>query len=234
VLSSRTIASNPIAESIKDKLAQVALARKMALLHYRSDAPEIAEFDRQKAVLEQQVAAVPATTESQSGIARNPAYDTLLTRKKQLEAAINGQRAATRMRVGDAKDLQQQVDQIPEKMKISHDLGRAHDELEKKYSVLSDKLMVAEVSAATVRTAPSPIRVVDPASAPASPSWPRTKLLLLAALLAGLMVGLAVAVLRSAMQGWVSRSRLAKSPAAPPLYGVVAQDGDFARSLFSR
>jgi capsular polysaccharide biosynthesis protein len=94
--------------------------------------------------------------------------------------------------------------------------------------------MVAEVSAATVRSAPSPIRVVDPASPPASPSWPKTKVLLLAALIAGLGFGLAVAVIRSAMQGWVSRSRIAKSPGSPPLYAVVGQDGEFARKLFKK
>jgi uncharacterized protein involved in exopolysaccharide biosynthesis len=232
ILSSRTMQANPVAEGIKDKISQVELARKMALLHYRPDSPEVAEFDRQKAALESQLAAVPATTQAQSGIARNPEIDALLARKTQLEAGISGQRAAIAVRSGDARDLQSEVDQIPEKMKVSHDLGREHDALEKKYSVLRDKLMIAAVSAATVRSAPNPIRVVDPASAPAKPSWPKTKLLLLAALVFGLFVGLATALLLNVMQGWVNRSRVAKSPAAPPLYGVVGRDGEFARKLF--
>jgi uncharacterized protein involved in exopolysaccharide biosynthesis len=234
VLSARTIQANPISQNLKERLAQVELARKMALLHYRPDSPEVRELERQAEVLKQQLQAAPQATEASSSVTRNPGYESLRTRKAQLEAGIAGQRAAIVSRSRDAAALRAIVDNIPEKMKVSHDLGREHQALEKKYTVLQDKLMIAAVSAATVSSVPNPIRIVEPATPPMKPSWPMTKLLLVAATIIGFAAGLGLALLLNMLQGWVSRPRLARMPGLPGIYGEVTQDRDFAKKLYGR
>ncbi|MCE3590417.1 hypothetical protein LXJ59_27910, partial [Escherichia coli] len=130
---------------------------------------EMKTLDERIAILKGQIAGQEARGVQQTSIVRNAAYDTLRAQKAQLEAKLAGDRAALTNQMADVGRMRTQVDAIPEKMKESHDLGRQHDALEKKYVALQEKLMVAAVSAATAQSAPSAIQVVEKAEAPDKP-----------------------------------------------------------------
>lgn len=234
VVSGRVVQDNPIRAGLTQDLAKAQVDRENTALRYRPDSPEIRTLDERIAILRAQIAAQEARGVQQTSIVRNAAYDTLRGQKAQLEAKLAGDRAALDTQIADVAQMRAQVDTIPQKMKESHDLGRQHDALEKRYISLQDKLMVAAVSAATAQSAPSAIQVVEPAHPPGKPDAPNTKLLLLVGLGVGLFLGICLAILLDVLRGSVNRYRLANRPDGPPLYAIVGQDGPFARRLFGR
>jgi uncharacterized protein involved in exopolysaccharide biosynthesis len=125
-----------------------------------------------------------------------------------------------------------QVGDIPEKMKVTHELNRQHDLLEKKYSVLQDKMAVAVVSKAAAASAPPSMRVVEYAALPAKPSWPNTKLLLALALIMGLGAGVVLALLLDLIFARVNRYRLQRAGIDYPVYAVLEQDKDYLGNLY--
>lgn len=232
VAAGRTMQNNPIRESMRDKLAQLELARRQTVLRYLPSSPEVQDIDHQIDVLKSQIATQEKESVQLTSYVRSTGYDQLRQREQTLEAQIAGARGALIVKRRDMEQLKQTVDQIPTKMKISHDLGREHDALEKRYMTLQDKLMVAGVSVATAKSAPPSIQVVEYASVPGSASMPKTKLFLLGAVAVGLLAGAALAVLLDHLQGVVNRPRLAQRRAGAPLYGVVSQDPAYADRIF--
>ena len=232
VVSARVVSMNPVREAMHDKLAQLRLTRATMLIHYLPTAPEIAEIDSQIAATQARMDSEPSQATQQTSIVRSDAYEALKTRRNQLLADLAGARAALSVKLADAGTLKQTVAGIPEQMKISHDLGREHDALEKTYSALQDKLAIARVSVASARSAPPSIQVVDYAAVPEDAAAPQTKLLLLAAALAGLIAGCALAVLIDQLQGAVTRSRLARQRGALPVYATIQQDPLYVARLF--
>jgi uncharacterized protein involved in exopolysaccharide biosynthesis len=232
IVSARVIGMNPVREAMRDKLAQLRLSRATMLIHYLPTAPEIAEIDRQIAATQARMDSEAAQATQQTSIIRSTAFEALRARRDQLQADLAGARAALSVKLANAGTLEAHVAGIPEQMKVSHDLGREHDALEKTYSTLQDKLAIARVSVASARSAPPSISVVDYAAIPNEASAPRTKLLLIAAALAGLIAGCALAVLIDQLQGAVTRSRLARQRGALPIYATIQQDPVYVARLF--
>jgi len=232
VPAGRTMQNNPIRESMRDKLAQLELARRQTMLRYLPTSPEVQDIDHQIDVVKGEIAKQETQSVQLTSYLRSTGYDQLRQRAQTLEAQIAGARAALAVKRRDMGELKQSVDLIPTKMKVSHDLGREHEALEKRYMTLQDKLMVAGVSVATAKSAPPSIQVVEYATTPGSATMPKTKLFLLAAVVLGLLAGAALAVLLDHLQGVVNRPRLALRRSGAPLYGVVSQDPAYADRIF--
>lgn len=232
VVAARTMQANNVHAGIVDKIAQLEIARRASLIHYLPTAPEIAEIDRQIAALRQQLAVVPAEMVQQTSIARSGIRDGLSQRAQALEAQISGARAALSVKSRDLAQLKASVDNIPQKMKVSHDLGREHELLEKKYMTLQDKLMVADVSRATARSAPPSMAIIERAARPSSPIMPKTKLFLLIAVLVGLLAGTLLAIIVNNLQGLVNIVMLTNRRSGAQLYGVVEREAGHADRVF--
>jgi hypothetical protein len=105
--------------------------------------------------------------------------------------------------------------------------------METKYTGLSNKLTTAAISRATVLSAPPAIQVVAYADYPEKPYWPKTKLLLIAALVVGALVGIFAAIALDFIYGRVSRYRLSASAARYEVYAIVRRDTEFLASHYS-
>jgi len=92
--------------------------------------------------------------------------------------------------------------------------------------------MVADVSRATVKSAPAPIRVVDRAEYPEKPYWPKTKYLLLGAIIFGAGMGILNALIIDFIFGRVSRYRLSIAKTQHDIYAIVSRDIDFLNRLY--
>lgn len=231
-VAGRTMAPNNIHQGIVDKIAQLELARRVALIHYQPNAPEVVEMDRQIAALQAQQLLVPTEMITQTSLARSSLHDGLRQRAEALEAQISGARGALSVKQRDFAELTRQVDGIPQKMKVSHALGREHEILEKKYLALQDKLSVAAVSRATARSAPPSFAVIERAGRPDSPIMPKSKLFIAIAVLVGLLSGVLLAIVSNAFQGLVSRVALASRRGGTPLYAIVEQEPGHANRVF--
>jgi uncharacterized protein involved in exopolysaccharide biosynthesis len=232
VIAARLVQDNPVVAALRQDRAKLLTSRDAMLIRYRPDSPDIADLDQRIAALDRQLAALPQREVQQTSIARNAAHDALRARKAELEAKLAGDGAALATLSAQAAVRRAAIDRIPQKMKDSHDLGRAHDSLEKTYLALQDKLTTAAVTAATAQAAPSAIQIVEGAALPEKPDAPQVKLLLAAALLLGVIFGVAAAVLTDLVQDRANRFRLAAPDSPLPLLAVVHQDPAFVRALF--
>ncbi|MGE4323703.1 MAG: GumC family protein [Sphingobium sp.] len=234
VVASRLVQDNPVAATLRQDQAKLIAARDAMLIRYRADSPDIRDMNDQIAAIDRQLAAQTPQSVQQTSIARNSGYDVLRAQKATLETRLAGDRAALASLSATVAAKRREIDRIPQKMKDSHDLARTHDMLEKTYLALQDKLMTAAVTAATAASAPSAIQIVESASLPEKPDAPRTRLLLIGALLTGLGAGLAAAVLLDLVRDRVNRFRLTQPDAPFPLLAIVEQDRAFTRRLFGQ
>ncbi len=233
VVAARVMKNSAAREAMTDRLSQLELSRKQMLIHYRPDAPEVKELDRQIAVVKEQMGQEPGEVVLQSSVVLNDAYQTLRQRKRQLEEDLAGQRAALAVKQQQASQIRALMSQIPDKIKVSHDFDREHSALEKRYVTLQDKMMVASVSLAAASSAPPSVRVVEPASHPDKPSWPKTRLLIAGAVAVGLAAGVLLALLVELIRGRVSRYQLSVAQDRLPIYALVAHDARSAGHLFA-
>lgn len=232
VVAGRVVQDNPVLAGMKQDVAKLKLARDTMLIRYRPDSPEVQELNEQVVVLEKQMAGQAARSVQQTSIARNSGYEALRAQRATLESKLAGDRAAMDSLTTEVAARRLEVDRIPQKMKESHDLGREHDAVEKRYVALQEKLMTAAVMAATAQSAPSSIQIVETASIPDKASGPSAKLLLLGGLVMGLGAGMICALLLDYVRDRANRFRLAAPNAPFPLLATVHQDSAFATRLF--
>ncbi|WP_420143100.1 GumC family protein [Sphingobium sp.] len=233
ILAGRLIQDNPVAAQLKQEQAKLVAARDAMLVRYRPDSPDVRDVDDQIAAISRQLAATPQRGVQQSSIARNGGHDALRARRAALTAQLAADRAALASLSGEVAARRSAIDRIPQKMKDSHNLSRAHDVLEKTYLALQDKLMTAAVTAATAESAPSAIQLVEGAALPDRPDAPQTKLLLIAAVVMGLVAGVVAAVLIDLVQDRANRFRLTEADTPFPLIAIVGQDAAHVRRLFA-
>ena len=231
VTSSHVFQLNSIRESLVDRLTQVELSRNQALERFRPDSPEIEELNAQIQAIKDLLEKEEKMKEAQTSRVINEMYETLRQRKGLLESELKGARAGLDVRLEATRDLEDRVGDVPKKMKASRDLNRERDILEKKYILLQDKLMMAAASEATALSAPPSMRVVERATPPEKPVWPKTKLLLVLSVVIGLMAGVGLALLVDVLYARVSRRiRIA---GADPIYAIVGRDKEFVETLYS-
>ena len=124
------------------------------------------------------------------------------------------------------------LDQLPEKLKTNHEFERSQAVLEAKLRTLYEKLAMASVSVATVRTAPPALRVIEYAANPEKPVWPRTNLFIAGAILSGLLLGILAALLLDLAFERVNLNRLLEKSSAYRVFAFIDQDEKFLNTLY--
>lgn len=228
VTSSRVLQKN----NIKDEMVNLQLEYQLALQKFQPDSPEVRAIENEITVVKKLIDEIGDTTEAQKTRVASETYTSLQLRRSNLLTELQGARAGLEVKLKEAERMEKQVGDIPEKMKITHELNRQHDLLEKKYSVLQDKMAVAVVSKAAAESAPPSMRVVEYASLPAKPSWPNTKLLLVLAVVMGLGAGVVLALLLDLIFARVNRYRLQRAGTDYPVYAILEQDKDYLGNLY--
>lgn len=232
VLSARQIQRSPVFAAYEQQLGQLEMQRELISLNYRPDSPEVITLNQQIDKIRQQMGKIEAERTEISNVVRSPAYETLGSRRKQLRGELVAAQAELQVLNDQVATLNSNIGGIPEKMRLSHNLGRTHSALEKKYMVLEERLMTAEVSAAVAASAPSTFRVVEWATPPEKPVSPRTNLTLLAGLVLGLVMGTALAILLNLVTGRVTASRLLRRSGNAKLYALVRSAPGQSLSMF--
>lgn len=101
-----------------------------------------------------------------------------------------------------------------------HDFEREYKFAEDNYLIVDGKRAQAEVSIAGLRAMPS-VRVVAEAVRPENKYWPKNIILYPVAILAGLVLGLALALAKTVILGRIRREQLAEGLGSVPFYGLV-------------
>jgi uncharacterized protein involved in exopolysaccharide biosynthesis len=187
---------------------------------YVADAPEVAQVERflaeTRALLKQE----PAVVEVGQERIASPIHTELRQRLNGVLAQLASARATLAEKRAPLEALEKRMYQIPELVKTITELNRKRESLELRHKLLRERAMMADVSRSTVATTAPSVRVVDYAQPPMKASWPRNIILVPAALVAGLLVGLLVAVMREVFSARVNRDRLAARRELP-VYAVI-------------
>jgi uncharacterized protein involved in exopolysaccharide biosynthesis len=232
-VSQRTYQQNALRESLKATRMGLLTALDQARMHYRADAPEVIDITRQIASVEEKIAGEEDRVEVASVVVLSPTHEELRGRLGRLDAELAGARANLAVKERALAEVRDRVNRLPLKMQVAHALSREHQMAEQKYGILHERLMMAEVSMATIASAPSSMRVADYASPPSKKSWPNTKVLFVAAGVVGLGAGIGLAFLLDMLRGRVTRDKLAISGVEFPVYAVLDLPGERGVSRIS-
>lgn len=228
--SDRTFADTAVKERLTRLEAQLGNARQL----FQPDSPEVREIEEQIRLAKNEVQPGKAPV-----IVRNPqsvstAYETLRIRKQALESSLAGERASLATKQAEFDRMSAVMNRLPKKMEENHELERQQVVLESNYKNVMEKLGMAAVSLATARSAPSAMRVVEYAGVPEQPVWPNTKLLILAAIALGIIVGWIGALLLELAYVRANRYRLLDRDAEYRVLGVVPRDDQLLERLYQR
>ena len=188
--------------------------------HYRPDSPDIQQLERQLAEVRGSLAGEPDKVTAAQEVTLNPVYTELKGREQSLKSQLASNYAILASKRKPLDEMQSRMDSFPQMVRTMTETGRTREGLESRYKLLRERLMVADVSRATVSSAPASIRVIDYATPPMKPSWPKMIILVPSALALGLFLGFGMALLAELFSTRVNRDRLSARPEYP-VYAVI-------------
>ena len=233
VTSATVYSKNNIREAMRDQLYDLVLERDRLKFRYQPESPEVLEMEAQIRKLEQLIEAEPEVVETQTTRVLSQHYEGMRQRRNRLISDLVGARAGLRVKVKTAQDMKDMIDKIPEKMQAVRRFGRELTILERKNTILQEKLMMAEVSRTTALSAPASITVVEYASPPVKPSWPNKKMLVSVSVIVGLFGGACLALLVDLVYVRVTRYQLTQNRSGMSVYAIVGKDRHYAEHLFN-
>lgn len=231
---SRHMKSNRVFQdnASKTRLTELEKALAVAKQQFQPDAPEVLELEEQIALEQGRIQEGESDILVRDSQRINAAYEDLRSQRVSIETQLAGAQAALAVKEEEQQRLHDLLQGIPQKMLVNKALERRQALLESKYQSLNEKLMLASVSMATVKSAPSALWVVEYAGPPDKPTWPKTKLLLAVALVFGGLAGLVGALLMELVFMRVSRDRIMRQGSGYRLFAVVNGDRRFIDKLY--
>ncbi|MFT6274167.1 MAG: hypothetical protein ACJAZ0_000255 [Halioglobus sp.] len=233
IVGSRVMINNAARVTLRNQIIQLKIALEQTKLRYSAESPEVSEIQAQITGLTRLWEGEEEKEESQAIQMISETYQGLVSRKSNLLSELSGIEANLKVKNAADKQLEETLKALPGKINTTHALQREQSHMETKYTGLSNKLTTAAISRATVLSAPPAIQVVAYADYPEKPYWPKTKLLLIAALVVGALVGIFAAIALDFIYGRVSRYRLSASAARYEVYAIVRRDTEFLASHYS-
>jgi uncharacterized protein involved in exopolysaccharide biosynthesis len=213
--------ANAVRENIKMKRVDLQTRLIQMRDHYREDSPEVQEIESDLAKLEDLAAQSSEKVEKATTDGLNSIRQDLLSRRDNLNVQLAGSKAALAVAEDTAAKLRTRLVEVPTLQANLRDMDRQVGLAQDKYQQLTSRWTQADVSLATAKATMPSMRIVEYASTPADKDWPKTKLLYPAALMVGLIMGAAAAVVKNSLRGRVSRRHVERG-AGVPLYGAIA------------
>jgi uncharacterized protein involved in exopolysaccharide biosynthesis len=208
-------------ESLKQKRLEQQALLVYARTRYREDSPEVKDILGTIAGLEKLIGETSEKVAKSSTDAANSARDDLHKRANELRTDVAGLKAALGAMERRGTQLHTRMAGLPALEAALAEYDREYKFATEKYLNLVGKRAQASVGLAGLRAMPS-IRVVAEAVRPDSKVWPKSIILYPLALLAGLVIGLAIAVAKSVVLGRIRREHLLQGHrTSAPFYGLV-------------
>lgn len=217
----------------KDRLVRLEIQLADANQLYQPDSPEVTDIQEQIAIAKAGIAGSGAGQPvMRNMLSISEAYEVVRRKKLELNAKLQRDVAALRVKRTEYANLQAMLKSLPRQTQVNRELERRQLKYESTYRSLNEKLTMAEVSMATAKSAPSSMRVIEPASPPEKPRWPNSKLLVLLGMLSGLLMGVVAALLLDLLFARVNRHRLLAQAGDYRLFAVVGNDSAFLSRIF--
>lgn len=208
-------------ETVKQKRLDQQAALVYARMRYKEDSPEVQEILTTIAGLDKLIAATSEKVPKASTDALNATREDLRTRENGLATELVGLKAALASMQKQRAALQSRAAMVPTLQAKLREFDRNYKFAEDRYLNVDGKRAQASLSIVSLQAMPS-TRVVAEAVRPDNKFWPRNYILYPVALVAGLVLGLLVALAKSVILGRIRREHLLPGRAAAPFYGLVA------------
>jgi len=207
-------------ESMKQKRLEQQALLVYSRNRYREDSPEVQEILATIAGLDKIISETSEKVAKSSTDTLNGAREDLRTRENGMRTELAGQKAALAAMERREAQLRARMDALPTLQAKLQDFEREYKFAEEKYIDLDKKRAQAEVSVAGLHAMPS-VRVVAEAVRPENKYWPKNIILYPVALLAGIVLGIAVALVKTVILGRVRREHLSQGLRNAHYYGLV-------------
>jgi uncharacterized protein involved in exopolysaccharide biosynthesis len=214
--------SNAVREAARLKELELETALVAARNHFREDSPEVREILDDIEEIQALAAKSEEKIEKTSTESLNGHRQEMISQRDEIRQELEGARAGLAVMEANAVELRDRLRRVPALQTSLRDMDREYALSQEKYQKLLAKQAQAAVSVATAPAAMQSMRVVEYAVPPARKSWPRTKVLYPAALLIGLMLGIAAAVALGYVSGRVRREHIDGGRGTLPLYGTLS------------
>ncbi|HEY3268692.1 MAG TPA: polysaccharide biosynthesis tyrosine autokinase [Armatimonadota bacterium] len=218
VVSSMSIARNPLVDRLQAQIADLNVQRASLLQDYKptNDKVRLVEAQLQSARDEERRAIATIVTSRQ--VTASPTHETLLRDLVDSEAQSLAASARAKGYARSMRSIQAQLATLPERQFRLAGLTRAVQTAEKTYLALEDRYQAMRVAEASAFSSPT---VVEPASLPLAPAVPNAKVNVAVGLLLGLVVGAAAALLLESQDHRIVSRRDVALATNLPVIGVV-------------
>jgi uncharacterized protein involved in exopolysaccharide biosynthesis len=221
---------NSVREATKMKRFELETLLMQARNRFRESSPEITEIKQNIARLDTMISNEKEMTQAQVSHGMNVVREDLISKRNAAQADLAGLKAGIATAQMTANRMHKDLDAVPVKQAELRTLDRGYALAQEKYKEVMAKQAQASISLSTAMATMPSMRVVEYATPPATPSWPKTRILYPIALAAGLILGTGLALVRSYSSGRIGKEDVADGRGAAPLYGML-HVGTRGRSL---
>ena len=195
---------------------------------YREDSPEVQEPSGNIIKLDELLAGGPDKIEKGTTDTLNSTQQNMEATANSLRAELASARASVAGMQKATSELRGRLTNVPELQVRLRGFDRELLLANDKYTQLATKRAQATVSAVTTKAAIPSIRIVEYASAPSQKSWPKPRVLYPAAIVVGLLLGVAAAQIRRFAAGRVRRGFWGRRGGDALVYGIVVASANWS------
>jgi polysaccharide chain length determinant protein (PEP-CTERM system associated) len=152
----------------------------------------------------------------------NPVYQSIQTQLNQSEVEVAALRGAVSQHEKEIARLGSFVDTAPEVEQEYSRLNRDYDVIKAQYESLVRRLEQARVSDSAAQSGIVRFEVIEPPHATLAPVWPNRKLLTIAVLFAGVLFGVAVALVPQLLRPTFDNTKALANLTGLPVLGAVS------------
>lgn len=219
--SQRVSELNAIKQHMKTEMHQLEMALVDKRQRFRPDAPEIAETEALLVPLREKLAAAEEMVTSSEARTRNTVREAMRKMRLETEVKAEGLRKEIGVLETSIAGYDRGLEGLSGRQRFVQGRIRDLSHATAEYGVLLEKQVQAQVSKATAGATRQSIRVVENAVPPGDPAWPNTKILISAAALFGLVIGVALAWLVEIIQGRVQVFHVGRGRGAGRLWSEI-------------
>jgi len=191
IMSSRVVQRNPAVVDLEKKAVDLQAERALELNRFQGDSPVIQDLDRSIERLQQAAAGEPATVIGSESTVQNTMRTTLLTELYRAESDQLAKQARERTLIRQIEDLTREIQAVDSNASELRQLAAASASASKTYTTYVQQREEARIQTATDADVTN-LHVINRATAPSRPKYPRLLLVVIGAVL-GLVMGLALA-----------------------------------------
>lgn len=230
---STTDQASEVKDEMRAQLFQLRNNLRQMRARMQEDSPEVRELKVLITETEQAIENEPDKRMHASTRAKNENHLLLRQSRQGLLKSMAGLKAELASRKQTYDKIGAQLAALPKLKFESAMLQQDLNSTGTRHKLLRERLMMAEVSLATAKSAPSTFKIIDYAMAPGKPVWPKTKLFMAVAVLVGLLAGVGLALFIDMVANVATRDRLAVRQDLP-VFGTINLDTASSTPAYGR